>query len=476
MPMRKWWIAAVVFVIVVGVGAGTAGGRALREGEDLLPPRLTVGGLPLGGLSSKQALDALHKRIDEREAASVRVKQGTKETPALTLAQLGMKIEAKEAESDLRAFGEAKWWQRGNMKKELRSDYAIQVNWDGAALDRALSKAWGGLGSSEPGNASRTITASDEVVYTPETLGTQADLEALRESILLLAPADLADGAAAEQNVELPLMAVVPEVTVASLKNEGLDRKIIEFSTSFKTSGDGRSHNVTATAKALDGTLLLPGDEFDYGAIVAKTEKEYGYQEAPVIQNGKLVPGIGGGICQVSSTLYNAIIRVSGIDITERRNHSLPVAYLPIGMDATFADGYINFRFKNSTGKQLLIRTEVKDKVLSIKLFGTMDESVSYDVETVQKKVVAPKISYVADSGIKLGQSKIQQKGAEGYVIESYRVKKVNGKATERTKLATSTYKAQNELIAVNPADSRLAAGGGSSNGSSGSSGVAEPV
>ncbi|WP_168735556.1 VanW family protein [Cohnella fermenti] len=427
--MRKWWIAAIVGVIVLGVGAGTAGGRAIREGDNVLPPNLRVGGLQLGGMSSEQALGILEARIRELEGTTVGLNGALSDAASLTLAELGMSVGAKEAAADLEAFGKAKWHQRGKMKKELRADYEMEATWDEAELRSETARAWGELGASEPRDASRTITAQDEVVYTPEAVGTEADLAALRASIVELTPQSLADSPSGAYKLALPLQGVAPATTVASLKEEGLSRKIMEFATSFATSGEGRSYNVAAAAAALDGTLLLPGDEFSYADIVAKAEQDYGFREAPVIQNGKLVPGIGGGICQVSSTLYNAIIRVDGITVTQRRNHSIPVSYLPLGLDATFADGYIDFRFRNDTGKQLLIRTVVEDKTLTVKLFGTMDENVSYEIETVR------------------------QQGGEGIVIESYRVRKVNGEATERTKLATSTYKTQNGLVAVNPAE-----------------------
>ena len=349
------------------------------------------------------------------------------------------------------------------MRKTLKSDYEIKATWNEATFKREAAAAWGSLARTDGHDASRIINDRDEVVYTPETLGTALNTQDLMTSIVKRVPASLAPGAVDAANarlrelgVALPVVQVPPKVTVASLKQEGLERKIAEFTTSFATSAEGRSYNVTATAKALDGTLLMPGDEFDYGKIVAKTEKEYGYKEAPVIVNGKLTPGIGGGICQVSSTLYNAVIRAEGIDIVERRNHSLPVHYLPVGLDATFADGYINFRFRNSTGKQLLIKTEVKDKQLTVKLFGTMDERVSYEIETVQKKVVAPKAVYVADNNVELGKSKVRQAGETGYVIETYRVKYIAGKFAEREKLATSTYRSQDEIVAVNPADPRI--------------------
>lgn len=365
----------------------------------------------------------------------------------------------------LEAYRDATWRQRANMRTAmLTTDYGVRVTWNKAAFQREAADAWGALASSQGVNASRTINDTDEVVYTPETLGTELDTEALMASIVKLAPVSLAPDAVEVASaglqalgVGLPVVQVPPEVTEASLKEEGLDRKIAEFTTSFATSAEGRSYNVSVTAQALDGTLLMPGEEFDYGKIVDKAEKQFGYKEAPVIVNGKLTPGIGGGICQVSSTLYNAVIRTEGLDIVERRNHSLPVSYLPIGLDATFADGYINFRFRNSTGKQLLIKAEVNNKELTVKLFGTMDEHVSYDIETVQKQVTAPKMVYVADNQVALGKSSVRQSGGTGYVIETYRVKLIDGKFAEREKLATSTYRSHDEIVAVNPADPRIA-------------------
>ena len=108
---------------------------------------------------------------------------------------------------------------------------------------------------------------------------------------------------------------------------------------------------------------MAPGETFDYSKIIAQTEAKFGYKEAPVILNGNLVPGIGGGICQVSTTLYNAVLR-SGLEIVERRNHSLPVSYVTLGQDATFANGYINFKFRNNTDAYLWIRTITTDPAL----------------------------------------------------------------------------------------------------------------
>lgn len=558
-PVKKGWLWTGAIAAVIGLGAGTAGGYALYGNEEryaTLPEGLTIGGLPVGGLTADEALVSVRSRIRALETTEVAIDGKTvaglreggdgdaeavaaalggaddyngdvaasaggysgdatatsgcaggynggmsaasgsglapdteSDDPhamsARTLKQLGMTVDASEAIGMLEAYRDASWRQRGKMRESLKPEYDVKVSWNEATFEKEADAAWGALARTEGRNAARAINDRDEVVYTPETSGTSLDTEALMASLEKLAPKSLAPGAVEVAStglqalgVELPVSPVPPKITEASLKEDGIDRKIAEFTTSFATSAEGRSHNVAVTAKALDGTLLMPGDVFDYGQIVAKAEKEYGYKEAPVIVNGKLTPGVGGGICQVSSTLYNAVIRAEGLDIVERRNHSLPVHYLPIGLDATFADGYINFRFRNSTGKQLLIKTEVKDKQLTVKLFGTMDERVSYQIETVQKKVVAPKVVYVADGKIELGKSQVRQSGETGYVIETYRVKYIDGKFAEREKLATSTYRSQDEIVAVNSADPRVepSDAGDNKNPPSGGDGPVEPV
>lgn len=199
--------------------------------------------------------------------------------------------------------------------------------------------------------------------------------------------------------LEVPLTILQPDITLNALKEQGIERKIMQFSTSLGASGPGRIYNVESAAKAVNGTVLPPGAVFDYGKAIEKAKIEYGFREAPVIVNGKLQAGVGGGICQVSSTLYNAALR-TGLEIVERRNHSLPVNYLPKGQDATFAEGYINFRFRNTTGKYLVIKAAVQGRSLSIKLFGTFPKNVTYKVHSQIVEVLPPVDKYVNDPSL----------------------------------------------------------------------------
>jgi vancomycin resistance protein YoaR len=251
-----------------------------------------------------------------------------------------------------------------------------------------------------------------------------------------------------EWKVDLPLVIQKPSVTMINLKEQGISRKISQFSTSLGTSATGRIHNVTVTAATIHNQLLAPGDIFDYSQIITQTEQRFGYQEAPVIYNGKLVPGIGGGICQLSSTLYNAVLR-AGLQIIERRNHSLPVSYVPLGQDATYATGYINFRFRNSSDHFLLIRTAIENNTLMIKLFGTIQQEKTYEITSEIVERIPPSTRFLLNSKLAPTEQQIVQQGKLGYIVETYRFQKHDGKVMNRELISRDTYPAQPTLVAV---------------------------
>ncbi|MBO9599797.1 MAG: VanW family protein [Cohnella sp.] len=459
--MKKRWIAgAVMSFFLVGIGI-TIGGAIAYGGKNNLPDGFTVAGLRLEGMPAEEALEQVRIRAAEWEAVSVAVigqDGGKANAPEMTFKQLGMSIDVSEGIAAIERYRDIGWLERAQlrMRNAAGGVYEMKVTWDEAQFNAAARKTWSPLVSGQPVNASRSINDKDEVVYTPETIGRAMDIAGMLGQIKPYAPLSLTGDPATEPlKLKLPIIESAPEITVARLKEEGIERKIAEFTTSFTTSGEGRSHNVAAAAKALNDTLLMPDEVFDYNKIVNIAEEKYGWKEAPVILKGKLTPGIGGGICQVSSTLYNAALK-AGLDIVERRNHSLAVHYLPAGLDATYAEGYINFKFRNSTGKQLLIRTVVQDKKLTIKLFGTLPDNVEYRTERKEIKVNPPKTVYVANDQLKLGKQDTVQKGEPGFVVETYLVKLVDGAVVERRKLSRDTYRATDALIAVNPQDTRL--------------------
>ena len=157
-----------------------------------------------------------------------------------------------------------------------------------------------------------------------------------------------------------------PKINKENLKK--VNYKIATYSTTY-VPGGGRGSNVETAAKKIDDLLLMPGDEFSYEQSVGPVTQENGYTYAPVISDGELVQGIGGGVCQVSSTLYNTQLK-SGILPTERRNHSHPVSYVPRGLDATLASGSIDYKFKNTHEYPIVINTYTGGGKLTIEFWS----------------------------------------------------------------------------------------------------------
>lgn len=143
---------------------------------------------------------------------------------------------------------------------------------------------------------------------------------------------------------------------------------IAQYSTNFDSSLVNRTENLRLAAKALDGKLLAPGEQFSFNESVGERTAEAGYKEALIIVGNTFTPGLGGGVCQVSSTLYNAVI-LAHLEIVERHRHSLPVEYVPPGQDATVAFPTLDFKFRNSTDAYLLIRSFIERNTLTFRLY-----------------------------------------------------------------------------------------------------------
>ncbi|MCA1030755.1 VanW family protein [Bacillus timonensis] len=181
--------------------------------------------------------------------------------------------------------------------------------------------------------------------------------------------AELSEITAFERTIELPIEETAPNVTTETLQgiNEGI---LASFTTSFNPSVFGRTENIRLSSEEINQIVLGPGDRFYFNSIVGDTTADKGYQLATVIINKEFVEGYGGGVCQTSSTLYNAIEK-AGLKILELHHHSKEVGYVPKGKDATIAYGYKDFKFMNDKDFPVMIRTIVD------KTQGTLEVQVS---------------------------------------------------------------------------------------------------
>ncbi|MEK3918620.1 VanW family protein [Paenibacillus sp. FSL K6-2393] len=451
--MKKIHLTVIVLFSILLIGSASYGLLYMYVNQPALPKDVHVGGMLVEGKNRKNVLHELDEQIQKLEdwPVTFEVTEPNPQTMSYTAAQVGVSYNVNSLESAIQQLEEGNLWERAYARYHFPKEFSLDMTYNSRPLQEHLSPAWEKETFGTPADAVRRITTSDKVQYIPEKGVRRIDWDTLTNLIQTKLHRDFSvlnpDEKPAPLLIQVPLYTLKPEVTLDSLRQEGIDRKIIQFSTGLGNSSEGRIHNVSAAAEAINGMILPPDATFDYEKIIRKAEKDYGFREAPVIVNGRLTPGIGGGICQVSSTVYNAAL-LTGLDIIERRNHSLPVKYLPKGLDATFASGAINFRFKNNTGKSLLIHAEVKNHQLMVKFFGTFPENVSYALESRTIETLSVPVKYVSSTVLPDGAQQVLQDGQPGYIVETVRTKRLDGKVVESKTITRDTYKAQNRLIA----------------------------
>ena len=230
---------------------------------------------------------------------------------------------------------------------------------------------------------------------------------------------------------------VQPEITLSELKKSLCKRG--EFSTGYSTSAANRKSNISLACKLLCGTEIAVGEEFSFNKIVGERTEERGFSSAKVIENGKFTEGVGGGVCQVSSTVYNAAL-LSGMTITERHRHSLAVSYVEPSFDAMVSFSYADLRFINESGAPALIVADANGERLRIRIYGE-ENCYRYKRISVVNELIDPlpeEIVYTSE--LSSGESKqmvYPKKGIKSAgVIEKY----FEGKLIERKLIVTDEY------------------------------------
>ena len=238
-----------------------------------------------------------------------------------------------------------------------------------------------------------------------------------------------------------------PETTINDLNINIFRDKLSSFTTYYDTSNKDRSKNLELSAEKINGKIISPNEEFSYNLTVGARTIEAGYKEAKIYSNGQVVDGIGGGICQLSSTLYNAAF-FANLDITERYNHQFLTSYVKEGRDATVVYGVKDFKFKNNRNFPIKIETTVNSGVVTCSIYGIREEpeyDVSFDVETVSF-AEAP-IKYEFDSSLSLGEQKIKQSGSNSMTVNVYKVVKLNGSIVSKTFIYQDIYKSLDKIV-----------------------------
>lgn len=257
--------------------------------------------------------------------------------------------------------------------------------------------------------------------------------------------------AAGGQRVQLPAEVVYPTLWAKDLQ-EVLFRDLLASVSTSVSGSSARRGNVKLAGESVNGTVLNDTDIFDYNVVVGERTAERGYGAAASYINGQTVDTIGGGICQVSSTVYKAAL-LSNLEIVERYAHRFYPGYIDLGMDATVSWGGSEFRFRNNTGYPIRIETVYKNSTLTVNIYGTKTDDTYVKMTYEVLGTTGYETEYVESADLAPGQQKEKQNGYTGYEVISYRnVYDGSGNLISSTQEAKSSYKNRNQIILVGPA------------------------
>ncbi len=249
-----------------------------------------------------------------------------------------------------------------------------------------------------------------------------------------------------ETTCVLPLEETPPRITRQHL--QPIDSEWAAAVTHYSERERNRSYNIRKAAESINGTVLLPGDEFSYNRVVGPRTLKEGFRRAPVIIKGELVPGDGGGVCQVSTTVYMAALQ-AGLRIVQRSHHAFPIHYAPPGMDATVVYGAIDLRFRNDTLSPIALVAEAKGGRMSVRVLGSSIHKRQVAIQRVVHAVLPAPVKTFPTNKLPAGITRVADKGQRGWRVSVYRVITEPGKPPVREKVTTDYYRPQARVVLV---------------------------
>ncbi len=276
----------------------------------------------------------------------------------------------------------------------------------------------------------------DPFTIHPEVEGIDFDMEAAKKIL-----------ETDQEEYIIDLIITSPKVTTDQIGTEAFPDQLGTFKTNYDGGDVDRTTNLRLACEKINGKVVLAGETFSYNKTLGPRSATAGYKNAKVYSAGQVVDGIGGGICQISSTLYNAVLRAN-LGIVERKNHQFVTSYVEAGMDATVVYGTTDFKFKNTRKYPVKIVASAKNGVAVVSIYGIKEETeYTFSFRTVTISTLPTSTKYVDDPTLAAGTEKIKQKGANGKKTETYMYKMLNGKVISTTLLSKDTYDPMQKII-----------------------------
>lgn len=485
---KKWLLLICVFALFLCLTGCTKDGYVASK--------VTVGGVDIGSMSREEAISALNGTvIDANDAVTLSFGE---ESLVITAGEAGAQYNIENTVDYV--IGESKGIFSGWFKKE----YPMQVDVDASLLnvklaeverevsqvsahviDNGIEVTNGVSGrkldrdeitlliAEQFGNKEKEnivpefiVTAPDEVDYDAflSAFGSEyKEAEYIKGEDGTISVTEESAGVIFDKNSAVDIMkqhtnegevyvipceVILPMNTKADLEAKLFCDVLSTYSTNFSSSSANRASNINLATSSINGLILMPGDVFSFNNTVGERTTARGYKTAGAYVAGETVDQVGGGICQVSSTLYNSVL-LSNLEIVERRSHQMTVSYVPMGRDATVNWGTTDFRFKNNTAYPIKLVGTINGKNVAISVIGTATiDNMKVDIVTSTVSVLEPPVETVEDPEKEVGYTSTKT-GSKGYVVDATRIVYSNGAEVSRESLVRSRYNPKKTVVTV---------------------------
>lgn len=416
--------------------------KAEEEIEDIpgtIIDGVYAGSIDISGMTYKQALNAVNSYVDSISSRNLAIESINENIVQFPLSDLGIKWGNKDIIIDAMGLGKG-----GNLIEQYKTIcdlkkspkvYDVQLDFDREKITELINEE-ANRSNIRPTNAVIERVDGHFVIKSQGVAGVEINV-AKSVSDIMSVLSNIGEG-------DL-YVALTTDVYESDIDEEALSQMtdiLGTYTTSFKTSSQDRSGNVNTGCRHVNGTVLYPGEQFSMYNSVSPFTEENGYFMAGSYLNGMVVESLGGGICQVSSTLYNAVIR-SELQVDERSPHSMVVTYVDLSSDAAIAGTYKDFKFTNNTEYPIYIEGYTTDeKKITFNIYGkdTRDPRRTVEFESVETSKTEPEgEKIIADPSKPVGFISTQSAHI-GYTGELWKIVKVDGVETERIKINKSTY------------------------------------
>lgn len=457
MKKIKNWMPIIALAVVAALAFGNsekikaddkdAGSAVVSQDAQTIADGVKIGSVDVSGMTGSDAKNAVTEYINSLKTATFTLTGAEGKTVEATAEDMGVTADVDSAVEKARAVGKSgslirRYKETQDLKKsDVVIDMKLQVDKQKTANllyanGDALNVKAVNMGLKRENGAFTVIDGQD---------GQEVDYV---QSVYTINDFLVEQWDGSNNTIQLVVNDVKPEGSEEELAK--VKDVLGTFTTKFPLNSAGRTQNVTRGCESINGSVVYPGEEFSADAAMRPYTEDNGYALAASYSNGTTVESFGGGICQVSTTLYNAVIRAE-LEVTARFNHSMTVGYVDLSADAAIAGDYKDFKFVNNSDAPIYIEGSCSGGVLTFTVYGEetrpANRQVSFESETLE--TIDPEVQYNVTSSQPAGYYHVDQSSHTGYKARLWKVVTVDGVEQSREVFNNSTYKASPKIITV---------------------------